>query len=186
MSILGRPFPQAAIKQRKGRGQIQLDYLQGHTVIHRLNEATGGAWDFYIDPNTEIIDIGGEAILKVRVTLSIPGLGSRDAIGIQSLAHADKGGEDILKGAQTDGLKKAATMFGVGLQLYGADFERDAAKATLVRLMNDQPTMKEDMASWLREKLAGRTLEEVTTVELNRIISEHRVAFPRVKTVTPS
>jgi len=39
---LERPFAPAQIRQRKGRNGL-LDYVEGHSVIHRLNEALDGA-----------------------------------------------------------------------------------------------------------------------------------------------
>jgi hypothetical protein len=55
------------------------------------------------------------------VALTIPGLGTREHIGVQAVE--ERGGEDLVKGAITDALKKAATLFGVGLELYGPDYE---------------------------------------------------------------
>jgi len=45
--LLERPFAPAQIKQRKGRNGA-LDYVEGHSVIQRLNEALAGAWSFEI------------------------------------------------------------------------------------------------------------------------------------------
>jgi hypothetical protein len=43
--LLEHPFDPAQIKQRKGRNGV-LDYVEGHTVIARLNTALDGAWSF--------------------------------------------------------------------------------------------------------------------------------------------
>ena len=45
--LLERPFPTEQIRQRKGRNGM-LDYVEGHSVIQRLNEALEGAWSFEI------------------------------------------------------------------------------------------------------------------------------------------
>lgn len=120
---LTAPFPKEALRKReigkKGSGKW-VDYIPGHTVIHRLNDCTGNDW------NLEILDLtsdkaGSGEVLRAHVRLTIPGLGSREHIGIQSLYAG--GGEDLIKGVITDALKKAATLFGVGLELYGEDFE---------------------------------------------------------------
>jgi hypothetical protein len=118
---LTAPFPRAAVKQRVVGGGKALDYIEGHTCIHRLNDATGNAWSFHVDKieRTQIDE--NNALLMAYVTLEIPGLGSRSHIGVQAV-HA-RGGEDLVKGAVTDALKKAATLFGVGLELYGPDYE---------------------------------------------------------------
>lgn len=120
LEALTRPFPREAIRQRKGGGGVMLDYVEGHTVIRRLNEATGNRW------NLSVLDIserqlGGQTLITARVALTIPDLGSREALGVQLVS--ERGGEDLVKGAVTDALKKAATLFGVGLELYGPDYE---------------------------------------------------------------
>src|SRR5262245_66264352 len=45
--LLEKPFDAAQIRQRKGRNGM-LDYVEGHSVIQRLNEALEGAWSFEI------------------------------------------------------------------------------------------------------------------------------------------
>lgn len=120
LEILTRPLPNSAIKTRKGGGNKDLRYVEGHTVIHRLNEATGNNWSLSILDISERT-LGKQTLLTARVALTLPGLGSREAIGVQLVS--DNGGEDLAKGCITDGLKKAATLFGVGLELYGPDYE---------------------------------------------------------------
>lgn len=122
--LLTQPFPREAIRQRKGGGNKMLEYVEGHTVIHRLNAATGNSWSFRVlDLTTRTIttDRGQSTLLTAKVELEIPGLGARQHIGVQMVN--DAGGEDLAKGAITDALKKAATLFGVGLELYGPDYE---------------------------------------------------------------
>jgi recombination DNA repair RAD52 pathway protein len=45
---LEAPFPDHAIKQRQGGGNSRFSYIEGFTIIRRLNEATGGTWDWAI------------------------------------------------------------------------------------------------------------------------------------------
>lgn len=115
---LGETFPREAIKQRQGGRGKMLSYLDGATVIRRLNYATDNTWDFVVLNEERVGNL-----LSAYVALTIPGLGTRQHKGVQRIeANA---GEDIEKGAITDALKKAATLFGVGLETY-AD-EHDAA-----------------------------------------------------------
>lgn len=116
---LAAPFAAESIQKRQGAGGKWLDYLATHTVIRRLNAATGGVWDFVI------INIEWRGDLAIALgTLTIPGLGTRTAIGVQRVS--ERGGEDLIKGVGSDCLKKCATLFGVGLELYGEDTEADA------------------------------------------------------------
>lgn len=112
---LGQPFPLEAIKTREGGGKRRLSYVEGHTVIRRLNEVCG-EWSFSV-----IREWNEGDLLKAHGCLTIPGLGSREHIGVQKVSP--NGGEDLHKGAITDSLKKCATLFGVGLELYGPDYE---------------------------------------------------------------
>ncbi len=45
--LLEKPFEPTQIRQRKGRNGV-LDYVEGHSVIARLNQALDGAWSFEI------------------------------------------------------------------------------------------------------------------------------------------
>src|SRR6478609_11570926 len=117
---LGEPFPKSALKQRQGQGSRQFTYVEGHTVIHRLNDATSNTWDLQII-DIDTMQLGPKSLVRAHVALTIPGLGRREHIGVQAVD--ERGGEDLVKGAITDALKKAATLFGVGLELYGPDYE---------------------------------------------------------------
>lgn len=114
LDALSVPFPDRAIEQRQGAGGRMLDYVATETVIRRLNDAVG-VWDFRI---TDKLVTQGE-LLVVWGELTIPGLGTRAGTGVQQL----RGGEDMWKGAASDCLKKCATLFNVGIDLYGPDLE---------------------------------------------------------------
>ena len=120
---LGKLFPKSAIKRREGRGRRTFEYIEGSTVIHRLIEATGNQWDFRLTR----LEKHGDLLMAVG-ELTIPGLGTRTGIGVQVVD--EKAGEDIWKGVGTDALKKAATLFGVALELYAPDYEADLAAVT--------------------------------------------------------
>lgn len=119
LAKLTEPFPREAIKQRQAGGGRALDYVEGHTVIHRLNDATANCWDMTVK-SIESKQVGDGMLMMAHVALTLPGLGTREGLGVQ-MVHA-RGGEDLVKGCITDGLKKAATLFGVGLELYGPDY----------------------------------------------------------------
>ncbi len=121
IDVLTRAFPRTAVKNRQG-----MDYVEGHTVIHRLNEATGNCWEFVVKDIASSVagkdkDGADIVLMRAHVALTLPGLGTREHIGVQAVRA--KGGEDLVKGCVTDALKKAATLFGVALELYGPDYE---------------------------------------------------------------
>jgi hypothetical protein len=115
-SLLEKPFEAGQIRQRKGRNGM-LDYVEGHSVIARLNEALEGAWSFEITHHEvredEVLVLGrltADGIAKMQFGVSQvtreKGTGALVSLG------------DDLKAAATDALKKCATCLGVGLHLY--------------------------------------------------------------------
>lgn len=120
LEALSEPFPPEAIKQRTIPGGGRVDYVEGHSVINKINAVTNGVWDFRI-----VALEWRDTMLLATVEMTIPGLGTRQHIGVQEA----KGGGDIVKGAVTDALKKTATLFGVGLHLYGPDYCEEAKPA---------------------------------------------------------
>ena len=124
--VLTKPFRKDQLKQREGQRGKVLTYVDVAAVIERLNEACE-SWSFEVMKH-EIQD--GEAIVLGKLTadgvVKMTFGGSNitvDRVGsIVSLA-------DDLKAAASDALKKAASMLGVGLELYGGSRrdERDEA-----------------------------------------------------------
>ena len=118
-TILNAPFRTNQIKQRPGSFGATLSYVEGSAVVERLNQAFHHSWTFEIltvDINTE----AGEVLAHVRIAAD--GIVKEGYGSSQITRHRDSGeiidlGSNI-KAACTDGLKKAATLFGVGLNLY--------------------------------------------------------------------
>ena len=114
--LLEKPFEPAQIRQRKGRNGV-LDYVEGHSVIQRLNEALDGQWSFEILQH----EIREEEVL-VLAKLTAEGI-TKMNFGVSQVTRERESGSlvslgDDLKAAGTDALKKCATFFGVGLHLY--------------------------------------------------------------------
>lgn len=113
-----------------------LTYIPYPFVLRRLIEATDNQFDI------DVLDVahhpwrptknGGEQrLIEARVVLTIPPLGSRSATGYQ-IGGVNEAQLDLWKGAVSDGVKKAAQMFGVGLYLTGAYDENLAMRDLLV------------------------------------------------------
>lgn len=147
--LLERHFEPAQIKQRKGRNGM-LDYVEGHSVIQRLNDAFEGAWSFevldhqIVEEKDEILVLGklsADGVVKMQFG-STQITRERDSKAIVSIG-------DDLKAAATDALKKCATFLGVGLHLYG---ERSA-----------RPVGRENGAGQPQGTAARRTSRESAT-----------------------
>jgi hypothetical protein len=115
-AVLERPFEPAQIRQRKGRNGL-LDYVEGWSVIQRLNEAFEGAWSFEIAHH----EVRGDEVVVIG-RLAAEGV-TKMAFGASQVTREKGSGQpvslgDDLKAAATDALKKCATLLGVGLHLY--------------------------------------------------------------------
>lgn|GEM_PF-641778 len=120
LDVLTRPFDPSQVKQREGRGGKMLDYLETHAVITRLNEAFAGAWSFEVVEH-HILD--NEVFVRGRLTAVGQ---TKEQFGGTEITRTKDDGKalclaDDLKSAGSDALKKCATLFGVGLELYAKD-----------------------------------------------------------------
>lgn len=127
---LTRPFPHELLRQRQGHNGKSLTYVETWAVIDRLNEACD-AWSFEV---VEHQILGDELIVVGR--LSADGV-VKMAFGGSSLTRDRNGNSlsvaDDLKSAASDALKKAASLLGVGLELYRGS-QPEPAPATTARV----------------------------------------------------
>jgi hypothetical protein len=68
--------------------------------------------------------------LQIRGRLTVPGLGVKEQYGTKILVGGASEQEGASKSASTDALKKCATLFGIGLELYGGSEETSSTPAT--------------------------------------------------------
>ena len=120
--ILEKPFDQNQIKQREGHFGKMLDYIEGHAVIQRLNDAFEADWSFTIIRH-EILKETDEVIVLGELKA---GNVVKMQFGSSRITRARESGDiislaDDLKAAATDAVKKASTLLGVGLHLYRND-----------------------------------------------------------------
>ncbi len=130
---LGQPLDPALASQRKGRAGRSYDYLEGHIVIAQANRIFGyGGWGYELVENVTLrrietvnpqtgevkVEQGYSAPVRVTVAGALP----RTDIGVHPVAEDTFDGHDTaIKGAVTDGLKRAFRGFGVqfGNAFYG-------------------------------------------------------------------
>lgn len=194
-AILEKPFLGQEIRQRDGgHGQV-LDYVEGHTVIARLNEAFDGVWDFVIK-SFEVSEARDEVIVVGRL---VAGGVTKMQFGASSITRSKADNQPIsiaddLKAAATDALKKCATLFGVGLHLYRDKDEHkgqhsrqrsgqaEAAQKTnsrisarqhgyLLNLAREQALTKRELDALCQERF-GVVLDHVTKAEASLLIEE--------------
>ena len=119
--LLEKPFDPNQIKQREGNFGKTLDYIEGHSVIQRLNDAFDAQWSFEI-ARFDMLEDKDEIIVLGKLTAN--GI-VKSQFGSSRITKARETGEvislaDDLKAAATDAIKKCATLMGVGLHLYNS------------------------------------------------------------------
>ncbi len=117
--LLEQPFDPAQIRQRQGPFGNRLDYVEGHAVIQRLNDALDGDWSFEVVEHG-VLEQHDEILVLGRLST---GTVTKTQFGSSAITRAKETGEvvslaDDFKAAATDALKKCATQLGVGLYLY--------------------------------------------------------------------
>ena len=132
-NALGQPLDPALVSQRKGRAGRTYDYLEGHVVIDQANRIFGfGGWGYELVGDVTLREIEhvdtktGELkrthVYSAPVRVTVAGALPRTDIGFNAVAEDNADGhETAIKGAVTDGMKRALRSFGVqfGNGFYG-------------------------------------------------------------------
>jgi hypothetical protein len=126
--LLEKSFEPSQIKQREGNFGKKLDYIEGHAVIQRLNDALDAQWSFTILEHHILKETDEVMVLGQLKTGDV----IKTQFGSSRITRARETGEPIsladdYKAASTDSLKKCATMLGVGLHLYNSDKGKPSA-----------------------------------------------------------
>ena len=136
---LGEPIDPALVSQLPGRGGNLYDYLKGHVVIAQANRIFGyGGWGYElvgdvtlrrvetVDKRTGEVTITQGYSAPVRVTVA--GALPRTDLGVHPVKDDTIDGHDTaMKGAVTDGLKRAFRGFG---EQFGNSFYGDEPSAS--------------------------------------------------------
>ena len=132
-NALGQPLDPALVSQRKGRAGRIYDYLEGHVVIDQANRIFGfGGWGYELvgdvtlrqieNVDTKTGEVKRTHVYSAPVRVTVPGAPPRTDIGFNAVAEDNADGhETAMKGAVTDGMKRALRSFGVqfGNGFYG-------------------------------------------------------------------
>ena len=132
-TALGQPIDPALVSQRPGRAGRTVSYIEGHVAITEANRVFGfGGWGYELVADVTLREIEnvnpltGE-VRRIRaysapVRVTVPGAPPRTDVGYHAVTEETADGhETALKGAVTDGLKRALRSFGdrFGNGLYG-------------------------------------------------------------------
>ncbi len=137
IDILEKEFAKENIKTRV-LGGTRLSYLEAQIVIRRLNKAFDQDWSFEIR-DTQITDGHIYVLGRIMVQSDNGTFIIKESFGGKKVTmKADKSGMldlgNDMKAAQSDSLKKCASLLGIGLDLYGEDeieaTDKDSKKAS--------------------------------------------------------
>ena len=131
--VLGQPLDPELASQRKGRKGQVFDYLEGHAVIDQANRIFGfGGWGYELvgdvtlrrieTVNNQTGEVKVEQGYSAPVRVTVAGALPRTDVGVHPVVEDNFDGHDTaIKGAVTDGLKRAFRSFGAqfGNGFYG-------------------------------------------------------------------
>lgn len=131
-------------KETRTQGNTTLTYIGHHVATRLLNRAFNYQWSFEIlheqvvqslpkmltekkngrsvpkkDNAGNILYQDQPPYVKVKARLTVPGLGFREQYGTKIFLGGATEQEHAFKAASSDALKKCASLFGIGLELYG-------------------------------------------------------------------
>ena len=172
---LSQDLDPSLVRQRRGRAGRVYNYLEGHSVIDQANRIFGyGGWGYNLqgdvtlrrmestDPRTGEMKVSYGYSAPVRVT--VVGAQPRTDIGFHAIVEDTPDGHDTaIKGAVTDGMKRALRSFGVqfGNSLYGDPVqvagavqpERVSAQAAKKPEKSKSAATEDPQAPMLRKRL---------------------------------
>jgi hypothetical protein len=165
-AILSRVFDDKDICSDAPRhgSNFRPTYVRWEKVLSRLNEATGGNWDWVID-DVDISRDTGTAIVRGHVTIHLPGgkRVTRGGVGAVVLEINPNGYfisvADDVKAAETDAFKRACVKLGIALHLYEKDREVQQIHDQAREMSGQQPAQPFQIAR-VRNMLAQNNLNE--------------------------
>lgn len=145
--LLGTKPLQEDLSNRPGAGNKQMTYLTGEATVRTLNEIFGyDGWNLSIIKH-EKIDAHCEGQTKwfasylsfVRITLANGSYREDVGVGDGRDRTLSAAVQHAIKSSVTDGMKRAARLFGdkLGNCLYGGTFSRRNAPQTLLQALNE-------------------------------------------------
>jgi hypothetical protein len=198
--LLTASTPKKFIQSRKGRGGQTLDYIATPYVIARLNATFFFNWDVQViwhEVNWR------ERQVAVRISLRVKFIDGREVVK-EAYGGSDikfnKVGElidfaDDLKAAESDALKKAASMLGVGWDVYAGYSEESRQQPDPKKEAKDKESPYVAKLHNAREKFGAETFDPLLLVigfksidaipinKLERVYEEVRKAWKSRKKV---
>lgn len=136
-------IPPGLINKKPGQGDLR--YISGYSVIDMLNNLTNYMWEWSIDkcwiekcvdkynpkydtepkPQNPVAHVIGTLTMHFQDENGNDFVIRKSAPGAKPLIGGQNEQKDIFKSASTDAIKKAASYFGIGAQLYRKGEEQE-------------------------------------------------------------
>lgn len=186
--------PKTAIKRRPGKGGKTFSYVPHGYVTAQLNRAFGFDWDFEVlsNGNGNYYDVLESCVTKSssgkdvitpksivvigRLTIRIRNPKNLSQV-IATISKTSTGEKEfvpgmtwggMIKSAESDALKKAATRLGIALDLYWQDTDDDY----LPDVKKEEPTLTPDQQKIIAELKARKAAPKEYAKALNMSIGE--------------
>jgi hypothetical protein len=181
-AALEKPFPVDLVRTRTGAFGRDLSFVEASHYIRRLNDAFESGWSWKILSH----EVHGSEVLVHGV---LEGGGqAKHAFGGSAITTSKSTGEiistsDDLKSAATDALKKACSLFGIGLDLYAREApERESPAGT-----GFGPRKSTNRASGApspdeRNRLTAKQLRAVFAIGNMRELTDSEIRHASIKT----
>lgn len=170
-------------------------YITGYTVVRLLNKLTNGAWDFTIDKTwvEKCTDKKGEHdIYHMDITLNCYFDDGHDGIIKLSktgtagkvLENGAKNASNIYKSLETLALRKAASYFGVGAELWLNEDEVDYFEQEDIEPVWTDELLKEYEETW---NAIGEIQDtcELNDEEMNDLVASWNPAYKSLDMIQP-
>ena len=209
---LNAPIDPALVSQRKGRAGKTFSYIEGHTVIDEANRVFGyGGWGYELVGDVALreidnVDAKTGEIRRIRAsaaTVRVTALGAppRMDVGFHTVVEDNADGhETAIKGAVTDGLKRALRSFGArfGNSLYGdsppaivevsqpatTNKVLDELRKRVLELGREQGFKDEQVAAAVRARL-GKGIDELNAGELKSLAASAEKKLRETRATEP-
>lgn len=183
--------PKDVIKMRRGAGSMMFPYVPIDYVLKKLDDHFGMFWEFKIIKTEQTpthIVVQGELTIKSPTGFSVsrPGFGRASIKCYQGTKNPVDIGNDY-KAAQSDALKKAASLFGIGADVYYKELEkyedidettldedsdlRQKTYAQLFAVANEKGLDAEATKKKIKEKYGVSHMEELTLEQIQATIT---------------
>lgn len=173
-ALIQMPTPQEFIKERPGKGGKTFRYIEGGFVIARLNQIFSPiGWDF------EVVDTRIEPReVLVRGRLSVKDFKTGFTIGKTRTGTKERNADiplgDTVKAAETDSLKKCASHFGIGLDVYWQQLDEEKGKGKSPKVTGEK-IAKSQLMKLSKNKIEAETDPTILAEMKKRIMASTKV-----------